>query len=243
MFLHISKLLSQYSGLKAFMTTKAGINSPYYFNMSYSVKDNPENVKNNREIFFNATGILEDRIVFPKQTHSDNVLVVSEPGVYPECDGLITKEADLHLSISIADCVPIYIFDKENRFIGIIHSGWRGTSKKILSKAIEIFLNDFKSKEENINVFLGPCGSKCCYEVGADIAEYFSPEVLERKDETHFYLDLKKDNYNQLKHYGIPDQNIEISEYCTICTSMLFHSFRRDGEHSGRMMAIFGLEW
>jgi polyphenol oxidase len=242
-FLNISKLLSQNSGLKAFMTTKAGLTSPYYFNMSYSVKDDPEKVSKNREIFFNSIGILEDRIAFPKQTHSDNILVISEPGIYPDCDGLITKEADLHLSISIADCVPIYILDKENRFIGLIHSGWKGTSKKILSKAIEIFLNDFKSKEEDLMVFLGPSASKCCYEVGSETAEYFGPEVLTRKDEIHFYLDLKKDNYNQLKKYNIPDQNIEISEYCTICTPMLFHSFRRDGENSGRMMAIFGLEW
>ena len=30
-----------------------------------------------------------------------------------------------------ADCIPLYFYDKEKQVIGLAHSGWRGTCKKM----------------------------------------------------------------------------------------------------------------
>jgi polyphenol oxidase len=40
---------------------------------------------------------------------------------------------------------------------------------------------------------------------------------------------------------GVPETNIEVSESCTICNADTFHSYRRDGNESGRMMGIIGM--
>jgi copper oxidase (laccase) domain-containing protein len=52
---------------------------------------------------------------------------------------------------------------------------------------------------------------------------------------------LKSANVAQLLEAGLPRSAMEVSTLCTITESSLLHSFRRDKERSGRMMAVLGL--
>lgn len=40
----------------------------------------------------------------PRQVHGNTVQRVSQPGVYPDCDALITNEPQIYLKITAADC-------------------------------------------------------------------------------------------------------------------------------------------
>ena len=109
-------------------------NSAFGFNLSLSVGDDKSIVESNRSLFFNAIGLDKNSIAFQKQTHSDIINIVYSSGNKGESDALITNKKNLGLAITVADCTPIFIYDHKNKVIAGVHSGWRGTEKKILLK-------------------------------------------------------------------------------------------------------------
>ena len=146
----------------------------------------------------------------------------------------------MFLSVSIADCAPVFLFDAMKKIVACVHAGWRGTEQRILQKTIRTMLQEFGSKPGDVSAFIGPSAGQCCYEVGEDVAQRFDAEFVSRRN-GKFYLDIKKANEEQLRNAGVPGTNIEVHENCTICRTELYHSYRRDGDKSGRMMAIIGL--
>jgi len=242
MLIATSTLFSKFINIKLFLSTKVGgaNTPPFYFNMSFNVGDDKERVKQNRKLFFNSIKIDENNIAFQKQTHSNNVLIINKPGIYNNCDGLLTNKKNVFLSVSVADCVPIFLYDSENEVVGTVHSGWQGSEKKILSKAIKLLKSNFNTKPENIYSFIGFSAGVCCYEIGIEVANKFEEKFL-RFNNNKIFLDLKKFNYSLLLNENIPENNIEVCSLCTICNSNILHSYRRDGQHSGRMIGIIGM--
>jgi hypothetical protein len=82
----------------------------------------------------------------------------------------------------------------------------------------------------------------CCYEVGEEVARRFPENVVDRSDPAHPRLDLKRRNRDLLIGMGVSDANIEMSPDCTIVGKDRYHSFRRDGNLSGRMLGVIGLK-
>ena len=132
------------------------------------------------------------------------------------------------LIISVADCVPIYIFDIKTSIYGIVHSGWKGTKDKIIKNALNIFINEFDSKSNNIYIALGPHIKQCCYEVGWDVAKYL--KIKKTKYDNKWVLSLDKEIINDILKFDIPLQNIISSNMCTY-ESKHCHSFRRMGKN------------
>jgi YfiH family protein len=225
------------------MSSKVGGVSPppLYLNLSFNVNDDPDNVKQNRKIFFNSINVSEKYLAIQQQIHSNTVKIISDAGIYPDCDALITKEKNIFLTVSVADCIPIFLYDEANKIIALVHSGWKGTANNILTKTLELMSDKFDSQPRSIYAFIGPSASKCCYEVGEEVAKFFNEPFLTKKDDNKINLDLKQANFAQLISYNIPKDNIEVSKFCTICYPDLFHSYRRDGIKSGRMMGIIGM--
>ena len=62
-------------------------------------------------------------------------------------------------------------------FIGLVHSGWKGTSESIILSAISIFSN-YGSTEKDIKIYLGPSIKSCCYEIKNDVAKYFDQKFI-----------------------------------------------------------------
>ena len=77
--------------------------------------------------------------------------------------------------------------------------------------------------------------------MGEEVAVKFENKIVSYKN-TKVFIDLKKENALQLQKQGLVKGNIEISKHCTICEKQLFHSFRRDGKHAGRMLAVICLK-
>jgi len=238
-----SKLLSSQKGIVHGISTRAGGNPPYYNNLSKHVGDNIEHVMQNRKKFFGSLGIDESTLVHGNQVHSDGVKIVSSPGLYPQTDALITSQNGLNLVISVADCMPVMIYDPVNNIISNIHSGWRGTQKNIAGKTISIMKEEFGSLAENMLVYMGPAISKKNFEVDKDVADLFDSRYIDPKPGVHgkFLVDTGKMVYDSLVSTGVNPGNIETNPLCTFEESEKLHSYRRDRNLSGRMFAVIGL--
>lgn len=234
-----SKLLTGNQELIHGISTRTGGSPPFYNNLSKHVGDDEAAVKLNRDKFFGDLGIDQTRLVHANQVHSCNVRIVTEPGLYRDTDGLITSEKNLFLVISVADCLPVMIYDEKNQIAGNIHAGWRGTYKKIVSRAVEFLISKCGSKAENLKIFLGPCIGRQNFEVGSDVADMFDGKFV-MKATNRYYVDIIADNTEQLEQFGIKKNQIETSGLCTF-ENVVLHSYRRDQETSGRMFAVIGI--
>ena len=217
-----------------------GYESPYYFNLSLSVDDDKETVINNRKIFFNSLGLTPERAAFQKQVHGDTITFVSAPGKVGESDAMITNKTNIPLCISTADCTSIFIYDPETRLIAGIHSGWRGTEKKITSKTLGRMKSEFGCKADNLFVYLGPSVSQVNYEVGKEVADLFEERYVDKKD-GKLYLDVSTANYDMILDSGVPQSQIQKSGLCSFEYKELLHSYRRDGKKSGRALGVIAI--
>ena len=239
----VPKQLNAFPEILCAVSTRCGGVSPepLGMNLSYSVGDDPGNVDANRNRFFGSLQIPVDRLAIPKQCHSSTVRRADSPGGYDSTDGLLTNRKNVWLVVSVADCTPVFVFDRSKNVIAALHAGWRGSAAGIVKRGIETMMAEYESLPSDLHAFVGPSAGGCCYEVGPEVAELFNGGVVSTKDGAVF-VDLKRESRRQLLESGVPDDQIEMSEYCTICGEHLFHSYRRDKERSGRMMGVIGLK-
>lgn len=224
-------------------STKIGPNEepPYYFNLSYSVGDEKEIVDFNRRLFFTELDLNEKMVSYQKQVHEDIINTVNSSGSCGESDALITTKKNLGLAISSADCPAIFIYDPMQKVIAAVHSGWRGTEKKILRKTIKQLKDDFNSDPSNLICYIGPSISQNNYEVGKEVASKFDKEFL-IVNKNKFYLNLSGANYKMLIDEGLKELNIQISGLCSFEYKNLLHSYRREGVKSGRALGIIAMK-
>ncbi len=218
-----------------------GRKAPYNFNLSFSVNDNEGDVRKNRDAFFKSLGLDSGKIVFQKQVHEDKITIVENSGLCGESDAIVTNKKNLGLAVGTADCAPIFIYDHENKVIAGVHSGWRSTEKAILRKTLDLLKAKFNSKSENLFVYEGPTISQKNYEVGKEVAEKFDKKYLLPNGEK-FMLDIPRINYDFLLDFGIPKNNIQISNLCTYESYKLLHSYRREGQESGRALGVIAIK-
>ena len=224
-------------------STKIGMSrkEPYYFNMSHSVGDEKDRVIENRKAFSISIGIDYESVAYQKQVHSDILTVVESSGVCGESDAIITTKKNLGLAIGTADCCGIFIYDPVRSVIAGVHSGWRGTSKKILLKVMQKLSNEFNSKPEDLIFYLAPSISQQNYEVGREVAERFDTKYL-KSINNKFLLNIPEINKDILLNFGVKENNIQISGLCSYEYSSILHSYRRDGKLSGRAWGIIAMK-
>jgi hypothetical protein len=235
-------IFKRFSEIVFGFSTKIGLNAklPYHFNLSYSIGDEKEIVDSNRKLFFRELGLNEKMISYQKQVHEDKISMVNSFGSYSQSDALVTKTKNLGLAISSADCPAIFIYDPIQRVIAAVHSGWKGTEKKILAKTIQKLKDDFQSDPLNLICYIGPSISQNNYEVGEEVASKFDKESVSI-NENKFYLNLSGANYKMLIDEGVKEVNIQVSGLCTYEYENLLHSYRRDGQKSGRALGVIAM--
>lgn len=225
----------------AISTRNGGVSPPPLgMNLSFKVGDTPGNVSMNRLMFFGGLGIPPDRLAIPGQVHGNIVRFAKSPGNYPETDGLVSGEPGVFLCVATADCVPILLFDPVRGAVGAVHAGWRGTAAGIAAAAVRMMEREFGTAAHNVHACIGPAAGDCCYSVGDDLESNFPAECVSRRN-GRLYVDLKGANRRILLGAGLIAARVETSPFCTISDSTLFHSHRRDGGRSGRMMSVIGL--
>lgn len=166
--------------------------------------------------------------------------------------GLVTNKRGITIATREADCTPIILYDPVQNVIGNVHSGWRGTLKKISQKAIHMLQKEYQCKVEDIICCIGPCIGKCHFEVDEDVQELFKqtfPHNLEYIQKTQmkegkqkYHIDIEALNIEVLLEAGIKRKNIESCGICTVCHANQIHSFRATKENSGRNATLIGLK-
>ncbi|KXK06219.1 MAG: Multi-copper polyphenol oxidoreductase laccase [Chlorobi bacterium OLB4] len=222
-------------------TTRGGISpEPYGMNLSLSTNDNPEHVLKNREIFFSELGISVENINFQKQVHSAESKYINVPGFAGECDATYTNQPGVFLTVSVADCLPVFLYDPGKKIVAGIHAGWRGTVGEIVKKTIGKLSKEFNCLPDKLIAFMGPCISQDKFEVGEEVGMLFADEVKYFRKGKYF-IDIRGDNHRQLLESGVKEENIENNYQCTYSEFSTLHSFRRDGSQSGRMFGVIGM--
>lgn len=193
------------------------------------------------------------KIVRPRQVHGNNVKIVTENSLssdFMECDGLITDVRDKVLSLVFADCMSLIFYDPVKNVIGDIHSGWRGTIKKIGQIAAKKMILEYGCNPGDIICCFGPAIHKCHFQVEEDVKnmflEAFNDESIIEKGpvidgKQKYYIDSIEANRKMLIECGLRDENIIDSKICTVCDSDMFHSYRAHREDAGRNTAIISL--
>ena len=228
-------------------------------NFSYSRKDDPADVLENFTRMADALGVERDRMVVSYQTHTTNVRRVTREdegkGVirerdYKDVDGLITDVPGITLVTFYADCVPLYLVDQAHRAIGLSHSGWRGTVKRMGQVTMDAMKEAFGTRPEDLTVCIGPSICRDCFEVGEEVAEAFAEAFDARyRDELYsangkpgkYQLDLWKANEIIFREAGVPKEQIHTTNICTMCNSDYLFSHRRVGEERGHLAAFLSI--
>jgi YfiH family protein len=238
-------------------------------NLGFAEWDAKENVLENRRLFQSALGAEALQLVALKQIHSDVVhLFEAAPSAPCRGDASATNRSGLLLGVQTADCVPILLVDPNKRAVAAIHAGWRGTLRRIVTKAIGKMHMQFGTRPADLLAAVGPSIGGCCYEVGTEVAVEFQsqfPNASEWFDELrtgdepdplqwlnmmppghqpapkNVLLDLRKANRAQLLDAGLRKQNIFVSDLCTGCRRDLLFSYRKEGAQSGRLMSVIGV--
>lgn len=199
----------------------------------------------NRQKFFKANNIRQNILVSAEIVHGNEIDVVKKTGggkVVKNADGLITQSKELYLSITSADCLPIFLFEPKKEIVGMIHAGWRSLEKNILANAVGK-IKEIGGKTENILAGIGPAICQKHYEIGKEVASKFEkyPGVVE-KENKKLFLDIKKIAEIQFLELGLNKYNIEISLECTFELPEKYFSARRDKKKEiEAMMAVIGM--
>ncbi|GAB1350544.1 peptidoglycan editing factor PgeF [Ignavibacteriales bacterium] len=218
-----------------------GAEAPYFFNQSLSVGDDEAKVLSNRKLWLESLGIEPANCATQKQVHGDTIRFITEGGMKGESDAMITDKPGIAILISSADCPAIFVYDKRQKLVAGIHSGWRGTSQKIVTKTINTMKNGMGCKAKDLFCYIAPSISQMNYEVGEEVAELFDERYLIPRGEK-FLLNVPRANYDMLIQAGIPKTNIQLSKLCSYKYGNLLHSYRRAGAKSGRASGIIALK-
>ena len=214
-------------------------------NLGFQNGDRPEAVYENYNRICSAIGVEPESVVQAKQTHKDNVRIVTAKDRgkgfnrerdYDDIDALITNESGLTLTILTADCVPVFLVDPVNKAIGLVHSGWRGTVQRIAAKTVRRMQEVYDSNPADMIAVTGPCICWTCYEVGEEVAANFENEfgknVFQKIShaETSLYkkthIDLSEAITQTLLEAGLNETSVIQSGLCTSCNSELLFSHR-----------------
>ncbi|HWP68144.1 MAG TPA: polyphenol oxidase family protein, partial [Rectinemataceae bacterium] len=137
---------------------------------SGSMKFSHSETNPSRTSFFSQMGLDTSKVLSLELKHTRRVLLVRNPeeagslGDMAEssggADGILCADSFYVPVLTVADCMPIWLFDARRNVFGLLHSGWKGTG--ILAEAVRLLQKDFGSNPADISAILGPCIGSCC---------------------------------------------------------------------------------
>lgn len=222
------------------------------FNVTDYCGDDPLRVQRNRHWLAGQIGIPSDRIILPRQTHTDHVAYIGAEFLkmppadqrthIEETDALITALPNICIGVSTADCVPILLYSTGKRAIAAIHAGWRGTVKRIVQRTVQTIQQLLEVPPQDLHAIIGPSISVSAFEVGQEVADQFEAQnfpstCIDRASYAKPHIDLWVANAWLLEECGVPLPHIEISGICTYTHADTFFSARRLGIDSGRIFS------
>jgi YfiH family protein len=225
-------------------TRHGGVSSGSYasLNLGLHVEDQPDDVLENRRRVAAAIGADPADFVFCQQAHSNHVHVVTaedrgrgtqtQEDAIHGTDALVTAEPGVVLTVMVADCVPIVLYDPVAHVLGCVHAGWRGTAARVSEAAVTV-MRSLGARPENVIAAMGPAIPPDRYQVGEDVAiaareslSDGSAQVLREDGTGKFLFDLWTANRLVLRDAGVSDDHITVAALPTGPPDGLFFSDR-----------------
>ena len=231
-----SKKLSKFQQINhGFFDKKGGKSTGIYKSLNCGVGsyDSKKNVLNNLKIVCKKINCSSKNLILLNQIHSNKFYFINKNYKFKKKklngDALITNVKKIALGVIVADCVPVFIYDKNLKIISAIHAGWKGVYKEIIKKVVK-FLIKKGSNTKNLVAVIGPSISEKSYEVQKD----FKDKFLKKDKQSKFFFKIRKNKtyfglnkyvYYHLKKLGI--KNLEIIKKNTFDPKNNFFSARR----------------
>ena len=178
-------------------------------------------------------------IVRSRQVHGAVTKLHTAPpageSVVGEADGHLTRQPGVLLTVTLADCVPVFLADPAHHAVALLHSGWRGTAAGVLEHGLAAMARAFGTAPEDLFVHLGPaiCGE--CYEVGPGVFEALG----EAPPSQPAPIDLRGAIRRRALAARIRAGRLTVSDECTLCGDGRYFSHRRGD--TGRHRAFIGI--
>jgi len=247
-------------GVDCLVSTRLGgvSREPYAsLNVGLGVGDDEEAVLTNRRRLLQAFGLDHERSVWGEQVHGDRVVAVAEAdagrgaldraSAVPAADALVTDVPGLPLCVTVADCVPLAVYDPLNRAVGLAHAGWKGTTAKIALRTVEAMRRAFGSEPAALRAAIGPSIGPQSYEVGSEVVDRVrdsfgagAGELLAPRPGGRALLDLWQANRLALLEAGLALANVEVAGVSTADRLDSFYSHRAEGP-TGRFCAVIAV--
>ena len=244
-----------------FSTRLGGVSEGIYssMNLSFTRGDAEDAVRENYHRLADAVGFEMESIVTSDQTHTSNVIRVTEedrgngitkPRPYTDVDGMITDVPGLVLATFYADCVPLYFMDPVHKAIGLSHSGWRGTAARIGEVTVNKMRECFGSDPEDIYGAIGPSICQDCYEVSEDVILEFQKSfdrkdweaLFYRKENGKYQLNLWEANRKIMLEANLKEEHISMPNICTCCNPEFLFSHRASKGKRGNLGAFLSIK-
>lgn len=209
-------------------------------NLGINTSDSMTVVDNNRHTLAQSFDIDPESFAIAEQIHGDHIQVVDQPGLYKKTDGLITSRSRLTLAIQAADCAAVMIADVANNTIGVFHAGWRGAVHHIITKGLNM-IKVLGNYPPQFIAYISPCISQKSFEVGTEVSDQFPAAFVDKETYEKPHINLKEYLKNELMNGGVKEENIEVSNLCTV-ENPEFYSYRRERGEAGRMLACLYLK-
>ena len=150
-------------------------------------------------------------------------------------DGWVTTTPGVLLTVTIADCVPVYLA-VPGRGIALLHAGWRGTAGGILGRGLDQLLAVTGAVVGDVVMHcgVGICGS--CYEVGSEVVTGCG---LPADGPGPWHVDLRDRLTHAARDLGVGA--VSTSAWCSAHDRALFYSHRASRGADGRMVAYLGM--
>jgi YfiH family protein len=224
-------------------------------NVGGTVGDDPERVVDNRKRTFEALDKPVSSLFDVWQVHGTDVVCTDSPRSFAEAhkkaDAILTDRPEVTLFMRFADCVPIFLYDPVRKVVGLVHAGWQGTVKRVVSHTIETMCEEYNSKPGDILAGIGPSIGPDHYEIGEDVSLHVrnafgdvSSQFLQSCNGGDGVLRVKFDlwgaNHFLLQEAGV--REIEVSKICTSCNLGDWYSHRAEKGRTGRFGAAIALQ-
>jgi YfiH family protein len=187
-------------------------------------------------------GVPRSRLFLLSQVHGRDAELAKEdddPRAFAKRSGdiVVARGAGLACGTRVADCVPVLLACPDTGAVAAVHSGWRGTVSGAVLAGVEALRT--AGATSGVVAAVGPHIGPCCFEVGDDVAATIaacSPlgAAIVDRSRPKPHIDLRRVIAAQLESVGVTA--IDHVHGCTRCEPERFHSFRRDGHASGRML-------
>lgn len=152
-----------------------------------------------------------------------------------DCDGHATRTPGLLLTVTLADCVPVFLADPAAQAVALLHAGWRGIAGGVVKAGVIALANAFGSRPAHFAVHAGPSICGRCYEVGPEV---FAALELPPPPGPAL-LDLRECVRQRALSVGVLPANVTTSAECTLCDGGRYFSHR--GGDRWRHLAFVGI--